>query len=165
MSGIGGRGRSAGLAVLTLALVLGLAACGANASATDTTTKTSTTGPLRSPKTTPLQDTHFLADAAKADSDLETYVQQQGNTALKAMLTDGTAFCAFLHQGVGLDQALVDTAAGARSLEATTHLPLSVKTFNTLEAVALITLCPSEQRLVPATVRTKIHALAKALNA
>ena len=100
---------------------------------------------------------------AKADSDLATYVQQDGNVALRAMLTDGTAFCAFLRRGGGIDAALVDVALGAHSVESQTHLPANVHTFNTLESVALIDLCPGDQRLVPTSVRTKLHRLAAAL--
>ena len=100
---------------------------------------------------------------AKADPDLATYVQQDGNVALRAMLTDGTAFCAFLRRGGGIDTALVDVALGAHSVESQTHLPANVHTFNTLESVALIDLCPGEQRLVPASVRAKLHRLTATL--
>ncbi len=120
---------------------------------------------LHAPKTTPAQDNTYLADVAKADSTLATYVQKEGNVALRAMLTDGTAFCAFLKQGKGIDTALLDTAVGARSVQSETHLPTGVATFNTLESVALIELCPSEQRLVPASVRAKLHRLGAALHA
>jgi hypothetical protein len=100
---------------------------------------------------------------AKADPDLATYVQQQGNVALKAMLTDGTAFCAFLHRGGGIDNALLAVAIGAKSVEPQTDLPANVTTFNTMESVALLDLCPAEQSLVPTAVRTKIHKLVAAL--
>jgi hypothetical protein len=40
---------------------------------------------------------------------------------------------------------------------------LSVTTFNTIESVALLTLCPSEQTLVPASVRARIRNLGDAL--
>jgi hypothetical protein len=63
------------------------------------------------------------------------------------------------HQG--LDAALVDLADGARSVESQTHLHTSVRTFNTLESVAMIDLCPSEQRMIPAAVRSRLHQLAK----
>jgi hypothetical protein len=76
-------------------------------------------------------------------------------------LTDGSAFCALLEREGGLDSALVQEASGARSTEAQTHLPLSVTTFNTIESLSLLTLCPSEQKLLPASVRTKIRALGK----
>jgi hypothetical protein len=118
---------------------------------------------LIAPKTSPAQDVRYLTDVAKADSDLATYVQQKGNVALKAMLTDGTAFCAFLRRGGGIDNALLNVAAGATSVEAQTHLPSGVATFNAIEAVALIDLCPAEQRLVPASVRTKLRRLRSAL--
>ena len=98
------------------------------------------------PKTTPVQDAGYLTDVAKADTDLATYVQQEGNVALQAMLTDGAAFCAFLRRGGGIDNALVAVAVGAKGVEAQTHLPANVHTFNTLESVALIDLCPASRR-------------------
>ncbi len=58
---------------------------------------------------------------------------------------------------------MVDLAVGAKSVEAQTHLPTSVTTFNTVEAVALLTLCPSYQKLLPASSRTKILDLGDAL--
>jgi hypothetical protein len=119
--------------------------------------------PLVPPKTSPVQDARYLTDVAKSDPNLATYVDQQGNVALQAMLTDGTAFCAFLRRGGGIDDALLNVAAGARSVESQTHLPSGVATFNAIEAVALIDLCPGEQRLVPASVRTKLHRLHSAL--
>ena len=110
-----------------------------------------------------MQDTRYLADVAKADPALATYIQQDGDVALRAMLTDGSAFCAFLHRGGGIDNAVLSVAIGARSVEAQTHPPSNVTTYNTMDAVALVVLCPSEQRLVPASVRSRIHALGKAL--
>ena len=77
-------------------------------------------------------------------------------------MTDGSAFCALFQRARNLNDALVEEASGARSTEAQTHLPLSVTTFNTIESVSLLTLCPSEQKLLPASVRTKIRALKKA---
>jgi hypothetical protein len=118
---------------------------------------------LIAPKTSPVQDARFLTDVAKSDPDLATYVQDQGNVALKAMLTDGSAFCAFLRRGGGIDEALLNVAAGAKSVESETHLPSGVATFNAIEAIALIDLCPGEQRLVPASVRTKLRRLRSAL--
>jgi len=126
--------------------------------------KSSKAAPLIAPKTSPVQDARYLTDVAKSDPDLATYVQQQGNVALKAMLTDGSAFCAFLRRGGGIDDALLNVAAGAKSVESETHLPSGVATFNTMEAVALIDLCPAEQRLVPASVRSKLHRLRSALD-
>ena len=72
------------------------------------------------------------------DPALATYEQKEGNVALRALLTDGSAFCAFLQRGKGIDNALASVAVGARGDEAKTHLPLSVTTFNTIEAVALV---------------------------
>jgi hypothetical protein len=85
--------------------------------------------------------------------------------ALQALLTDGSAFCAFLARGGGIDVALEDTALGADSVESKTHLPRSVKTFNSIEAVALVTLCPSEQKLLPKADDAHIKALEHALSA
>ena len=102
---------------------------------------------------------------AEADSALASYERTQQNVALRALLTDGSAFCALLTRHTGLDEALVEEATGAKSTESQTHLPLSVTTFNTIESVALLTLCPSEQKLLPSSVRSKIHGLGKALAA
>jgi hypothetical protein len=100
---------------------------------------------------------------AKADPGLGTYVQSEGNVALRALLTDGSAFCAFLQAGGGIDNAMASVVIGARSVELQTHLPSTVTTFNAIDAVSLLTLCPSEQRLVPAAAWAKIRALGKAL--
>ena len=98
------------------------------------------------------------------DPALATYEQKEGNVALRALLTDGSAFCAFLQRGKGIDNALASVAVGARGDEAKTHLPLSVTTFNTIEAVALLTLCSHDQKLLPASVRSKIRKLGEALS-
>ena len=99
----------------------------------------------------------------EVDPVLATYVQKQGNVALRALLTDGSAFCAFLQRGTGIDNALAAVAIGARGEEAKTHLPLSVTTFNSIEAVALLTLCSRDQKLLPASDRSKIRELGDAL--
>lgn len=104
-----------------------------------------------------------MTDVTEADPALVTYEQKHGNVALRALLTDGSAFCALLRRGGGLDEALVAEAEGARDTESQTNLPLSVTTFNSIEAVALLTLCPSEQKLVPASVRSKIRDLGDTL--
>jgi uncharacterized lipoprotein YbaY len=119
--------------------------------------------PLSAPRTTFAQDTKYLTDITVADPQLTTYEQKQGNVALRALLTDGSAFCALLTRTKGIDVALVAEANGVRGTESQTHLPLSVTTFNTIEAVALLTLCPSETKRMPAPVRVKISALGKAL--
>ncbi len=160
---------------LLLAVPLGVAAwspSGPAGSATTTSTKpsgsksaTSPTSPrpLRAPKTSFAQDAKFFTDVGQADPALITYQQQYGNTALRALLTDGSAFCALVRRGGGINAALVAEAEGARSTEAQTNLPLSVTTFNTIESVALLTLCPSEQKRLPASVRSKIRRLGAAL--
>jgi hypothetical protein len=156
---------------------ISVAACGAVAAKAHTATSTteSTTSsvtsigppavkPLVAPKTTTTEDGAYLADVAKADSALATYVQKQGNVALRALLVDGSAFCAFLHRGGGIDNAILSVAVGAKSVESTTELPLTVTTFNTVESVALLELCPTEQSLVPASVRAKLRVLGEELS-
>lgn len=104
-----------------------------------------------------------MSDVTLADPALVSYQQKRGNVALRALLTDGSAFCALLNREKGVDAALVAEATGARSTESQTHLPLSVTTFNTIEAVALLRLCPAEQKLLPSSVRSKIRNLGNAL--
>lgn len=164
------RTRWVGGSVCTLlALVLSCAAFSLHAAATPSPTS-QTSSPhhegsrsLSAPKTSFAQDTKYFTDVTEADPALVTYEQQQRNVALRALLTDGSAFCGLLRQGGGIDRALVSEAAGVRNTESSTHLPLSVTTFNTIEAVALLTLCPSEQTLIPAADRSKIRALGHAL--
>jgi hypothetical protein len=120
-------------------------------------------GPLIAPKTSTVQDTQYLTDLAQADPSLSSYVQSQGNTALDALLTDGSAFCAFLQRGGGLDNAMESLVVGANSVESQTHLPSSVTTFNAIDAVSLVALCPDEQKLIPAADQTKIQSLEKSL--
>ena len=149
------------MAVL-VTLCVGLGALGADLPASGAVSGRGP-APLVGPRTSAVQDGRYLTDVAQADSDLATYVQDNGNVALKAMLTDGAAFCAFLRRGGGIDNALTEVALGAHSVESQTHLPANVRTFNTLESVALIVLCPGEQHLVPSSVRTKLSRLAAAL--
>ncbi len=125
-------------------------------------TLTGVSSSLAAPETSPAQDADYLADVAQADSTLGSYIQAQGNVALRALLTDGSAFCAFLQRG-GIDNAMASLVVGAKSIESETHLPSTVTTFNTIDAVALLTLCPSEQSLIPASDQAKIHSLGKAL--
>jgi hypothetical protein len=170
--------RSALVYILWVALSLALSVAlprtagsqfGQAASAATTTTHASRAPvntkpkPLTAPKTTFAQDTTFFTDVTEADPALVTYEQKHRNVALQALLTDGSAFCALIKRGGGIDQALVAEAEGARSTESHTSLPLSVTTFNTIESVALLTLCPSEQKLVPASVRAKIRNLGDSL--
>jgi hypothetical protein len=141
-----------------------VAAGGPAVSAATTTSSTPTTSaPLTAPKTSAAQDAQFLAKVTEADPALASYEQKQGNVALRALLTDGSAFCAFLQRGGGINNALASVAIGARGQEATTHLPLSVTTFNSIEAVALLTLCSREQKLLPPQVRARIRKLGAAL--
>lgn len=127
--------------------------------ATTTSTTSRSSQPLKAPKTTVEQDSKFFSEVTEADPSLESYEQKRGNAALEALLTDGSAFCALLKHGGGIDEALVAEAEGVRSTETQTSLPLSVTTFNAIESVALLTLCPSEQKLVPASVRSKLRRL------
>lgn len=131
----------------------------APSSAATTTSTSSRSQPLKAPKTSVQQDSKFFSEVTEADPSLESYEQKRGNVALEALLTDGSAFCALLKHGGGIDEALVAEAEGVRSTETQTSLPLSVTTFNAIESTALLALCPSEQRLVPASVRSKLHRL------
>jgi hypothetical protein len=154
--------------LLVVALV---AAPGSQAGAASTTTSSkppsssepTPSAPLSAPKTSVAQDGQFFTKVTEADPTLATYEQKRGNVALRALLTDGSAFCAFLQRGTGIDNALADVAIGARGQEAKTHLPLSVTTFNSIEAVALLTLCPYDLKLLPASDRSKIRQLGNAL--
>ena len=58
---------------------------------------------------------------------------------------------------------MASVVIGARSVEPETHLPSTVTTFNAIDSIALLTLCPSEQRLVPGADRSRIRALGQAL--
>jgi hypothetical protein len=131
----------------------------ASAATTTSTSTSSKSAPLSAPRTTVEQDSKFFTDVTEADPSLQTYEQKHGNLALEALLTAGSAFCALLQHGGGIDEALVEEAEGARSTESQTSIPLSVTTFNTIESVALLTLCRSEQKLVPAAVRSKLRRL------
>lgn len=151
-------------ACILLAVALVAAAGGqAGSAATTTSSEPTHSAPLSAPKTSIAQDGQFLTKVTEADPALANYEQKEGNVALRALLTDGSAFCAFLNRGAGIDNALASVAIGARGDEAKTHLPLSVTTFNTIEAVALLTLCPHAQKLLPASVRSKIRKLGDAL--
>jgi hypothetical protein len=135
----------------------------AKAAPAATTVPAGSDAPLQAPPTSPQQDSNFLSDVVKADPTLAGYAQQYGDTAARTLLTDGSAFCAFLLRGGGVDQALVSLAIGARGVENQTHLPLGVTTFNTIEATALLTLCPAEQTLLPQSVRDRITQLGEEL--
>jgi hypothetical protein len=118
---------------------------------------------LAAPKSTPTQDDSYFRDLAIVDQSLTTYVNSQQAVALRALLTDGAAFCAFLNRGGGIDSAMESVVIGANSVEAQTHLPRSVATFNAIDSAALIALCPGEQRLLPKTAREHIEQLEQIL--
>jgi hypothetical protein len=146
---------------LSLPALFCVALCGQAAAAQAATTATKAS--QAAPKTSYGQDTKYFNEVTQADPKLATYAEKGGNVALRALLTDGTAFCALLKRGGGIDEALVAEADGVRGTESKTNLPLSVTTFNTIEAVALLTLCPTEQHLLPATDRSRIRNLGNAL--
>jgi hypothetical protein len=52
---------------------------------------------------------------------------------------------------------MASVALGASGMESETHLPTNVTTLNTIDAVALLTLCQSEQNLISAPDRSKIR--------
>ncbi len=153
----------AGLLALATAAAL-CAGCGSAAHPSTAATATTTAGQLRAPKTSYEQDTLYFQDLAKVDQALTTYVDSEQQVALQALLTDGSAFCAFLARGGGVDAALDATAVGANSVEEQTHLPQTIETFNSIEAVALVTLCPSEQKFLPSVDKAHIKSLEQALS-
>jgi hypothetical protein len=110
-----------------------------------------------------IADGKFLAEVTEADPSLATYEKKSGNVALRALLTDGTAFCSFLRSDGDIDDAMVSVVTGAQQVEATTKLPMSVTTFNAVDAVALLTLCPSLESSVPTSDLAKIRKLGASL--
>ena len=88
--------------IIAMVLLCLDASAGATQSSPTKVHNSSKVAPLVAPKTTPVEDARYLTDVAKADSDLATYIQQQGNLALRTVLTDGSAFCAFLRRGGGI---------------------------------------------------------------
>jgi hypothetical protein len=156
---------SAGLFVLASGAAI--AACGSN-SAVSTSTSTPAAalparGPLSAPRVSATDEEQFFKDVTESDSVLATYVSDNGSIALKTLLTNGSAFCAFLARSRGIDDAMVALAIGAKSADKTAQLPSTVATFNAIEASALLTLCPSEQALLPAADRNKIRSLGESL--
>jgi hypothetical protein len=121
-------------------------------------------GPLVAPATSPQLDAKYLSDVAAADSALGTYIQTYGDTAVRTLLTDGGAFCAFLAKGGGLDQAMSSVVIGANGVEGQTHLPQNVTTYNAIDGVALVVLCPDEQSRLPAAARGTINQLQRQLS-
>ena len=158
------RSRVALIALCLLSVASAVACRGSPGAGGGTPTSNGTkVGQLVVPKVSLTQQSTYLEDVVEADPSLQTYAES-GTTADKALLTDGAAFCAFLGQGRGIDSALTSLAAGAQSIESKTHLPMGVTTFNTIEGVALVRLCPSEQRLLPPADRTQVQKLQQALD-
>jgi len=110
-----------------------------------------------------VSDGKFLAEVTEADPSLAAYEKKSGNVALRSLLTDGSAFCSFLKSDGAIDAAMVSVVAGAQHVESQTKLPMSVTTFNAVDAVALLTLCPSLQNSLPKSDLAKIHALGDSL--
>jgi hypothetical protein len=134
-----------------------------NTTTTTTISPTSPSGPLSAPQTTATEDAQYLADLTEVDHSLAAYEKASGNVALRSLLTVGSAFCAFLQRDSGIDEAMMDVAVGARSEESQTKLPMSVRSLNSIEAVALLTLCPSLQAKLSTSDLNKIRELGAAL--
>ena len=123
-----------------------------------------TSAPLVGPKVTSGESLAFFQDLSRVDPSLSSYVNSDQPVALRSLITDGSAFCAFLQRGGGVDDAMASVVVGAKSVESDTHLPISVTTFNAIDAVALVDLCPSEQTLLPAADRSHIQSLTDSLS-
>jgi len=147
-----------------IAVALTWSALGETASHTGTTTVSTNhfTTPISS-KSSATNDALFLSDVTEIDPVLMTYEKKFGDVALRSLLTDGSAFCAFLDRDRDLDTAMVSVAVGARHVESQSHLPMTVTTFNAVDSVALLTLCPSLESVVPSSDLTKIRELGTAL--
>ena len=171
------RRRSIGVAISVGVLVLVLVGAAAiawdhseaTAPVTSTTevvhsTTTTMATSLSAPTASVVDDGRYLAEVTEADPSLVKYEKVRGNVALRSLLTDGSAFCAFLQRDRNLDDAMVSVVVGARQVQTQTHLPMTVTTFNAVDAVALLTLCPSLQRYVPSASLTKIRALGASLS-
>jgi hypothetical protein len=150
------------VAVVVCAALAG--GCSSSAGQSAARSKAPANGPLVAPRTSYAQDTRYFQDLARVDPSLSSYVDSEQGVALQALLTDGSAFCAFLKRGGGVDDAMESVVIGARSLESRTHLPTSVATFNAIDAVALVDLCPAEQRLLPSADQARIESLSKSLS-
>lgn len=152
---------------LLLASVALASGCGSSKAATGPAKSTTTVvGPSSAstlPPTSLADASTYYLDLSQLDPSLSSYVTQQNDLALRTLLTDGRAFCAILHSGGDIDNAMLSVAAGARSVEATTHLPLSVTTFNAIDSAALVVLCPGDQKLLPSVDQGRIRQLAAAL--
>jgi hypothetical protein len=132
-------------------------------SASVPTTSSTSSMPLKAPKASVAEDAQFLTEVSEVDPALTTYERQSGNVALRSLLTDGSAFCAFLNRDRDIDAAMMSVAVGVRQVEPQTHLPLSVTAFNAIDSVALLNLCPSLQTVVPSSDLAKIRKLGAVL--
>lgn len=128
-------------------------------------TTTTTSPPSPASAASVVDDAAFLADVSRVDPALATYEQRHGNVALRSLLTDGSAFCDFLARDGDIDDAMVSVAVAAQRVESQTDLPMSVTTFNTIEAVAVLRLCPSQESAIPTADRARIRALGATLGA
>ena len=164
------RRRTLGIGALLL-LVIGAVVGGwaihssrSAASSAPTTTDVSTvSSTLPGSTASVIADGKFLAEVAEVDPSLATYEKKSENVALRSLLTDGAAFCSFLKSDGDIDDAMVSVVTGAQQVEATTKLPMSVTTFNAVDAVALLTLCPSLEASVPTSDLAKIRKLGASL--
>jgi hypothetical protein len=129
---------------------------------TSKTTRTSSAVPSGETPSV-VADGQFLAEVTEADPSLATYEKQSGNVALQSLLTDGVAFCSFLKSDGDIDDAMVSVVAGAQRVETQTKFPMSVTTFNAVDAVALLALCPSLESSLPKSDLAKIRALGASL--
>ncbi len=160
-------GALAVVAVIAVALTWSAKGDTTSLASTTTVSPTHSTSPtsskLTAPKASVASDALFLSDVTEVDPALTTYEKKFGNVALRSLLTDGSAFCAFLNRDKDIDTAMVSVAVGARQVESQAHLPLTVITFNAVDSVALLTLCPALESVVPASDLTKIRKLGAAL--
>lgn len=142
----------------------------ADSSARSATTSLPKHSTLPSSSTTPttsdvsvVADGKFLAEVTEVDPSLVAYEKKSGNVALRSLLTDGSAFCSFLKRDGDIDDAMVSVVLGAQHVETQSRLPMSVTTFNAIDAVALLSLCPSLQKSVPPSDMAKIRSLGASL--
>jgi len=150
------------MTIVSAVLVIAATSCSSARASSPSRPVATTAALLQAPETSSVQDGQFFQDLATSDPSLSSYVNSEQGVALRALLTDGAAFCAFLQRYRNVDEAMESVAVGAKSVEPQTGLPESVKTFNAIDAVALITLCPNEQRLLPASDQARIRSLQKA---
>jgi hypothetical protein len=126
-----------------MALGLSFTSCGSsNHAATSPTT--ATTFPV--PKVSAAQQDQYFRDVSKTAPLLSSYVQQQGQAALSAILAYGSGFCVFVENGEAPSDAVTSVQTGAQKIAAKTHFPASSNTtFESIATAALLALCPAEQ--------------------